>query len=209
MRLPPLSVPTRIGAVAIMAVIAATGSSMAASAAVAAQPAHSQSGHPAQKPARHQSAGPSSKPSAYQSAKPSANQSAKPSASASASPPAKIVTALSIGVAKRPAPVPSASSSAAASPAPSASPARKHGITAVVFGRLFVPAANNQGVRGKVVWLLRQGANGHWFVAGRQFTGPRGGVAFVVHVFKTATFKLAFRGTPRFTAAISATTTIS
>jgi hypothetical protein len=122
------------------------------------------------------------------SASPSVSSSVSSSASPSAAP-ATIVTALSIGVTKQ--------------------VARKHQITAVVFGRLFVPSESDHGVRGRVVWLLRQGANGQWFVAGREFTGPHGGVAFGVHVFKTATFELVFRGTPRFAAATSATTTIS
>jgi hypothetical protein len=181
----PVSLPARIGAVAAAVVIAAIGSSTAASAAVAAPPAHPQQ-------PRHQLGHTAGKYDHQRSASPSASASASPSASPSGSPsaaPAKIVTELSIGVTRQ--------------------VAHKHQITAVVFGRLFVPSGSDHGVRGKVVWLLRQGANGHWFVAGRQFTGPHGGVAFGVHVFNSANFELVFRGTPRFTAATSATTTIS
>jgi hypothetical protein len=178
----PVTLPARIGAVAAAVVIAAIGSSTAAGAAVAAQPGHPQHqpSYAAKQSDRKRSASPSVSPSAGPSATPSASPSAAP---------AKIVTALSIGVTKQ--------------------VAHKHQITAVVFGRLFVPSNSDHGVRGKAVWLLRQGANGQWIVAGREFTGPRGGVAFGVHVFKSATFELVFRGTPRFAAATSATTTIS
>jgi hypothetical protein len=100
----------------------------------------------------------------------------------------KVLTALSIGV--------------------SGQVAGNHEITAVVSGRLFEPRENDHGVRGKVVWLLRQGPGGHWIVAGQELTGVYGGVAFVVHVFQTASFRLAFDGTANFTAAISIGRTI-
>jgi hypothetical protein len=86
--------------------------------------------------------------------------------------------------------------------------ARNHEITAVVGGRLSEPREGDHGVRGKVVWLLREGPGGHWIVAGQQLTGPHGGVAFVVHVLQTANFRLAFDGTANFTAAVSAARTI-
>jgi hypothetical protein len=100
----------------------------------------------------------------------------------------KVLTALSIGV--------------------SGQVAGNHETTAVVGGRLFEPREYDHGVRGKVVWLLRQGPGGHWVVAGQELTGPHGGVGFVVHVVQTATFRLAFDGAPNFTAAVSAARTI-
>jgi hypothetical protein len=100
----------------------------------------------------------------------------------------KVLTALSIGV--------------------SGQVAGNHETTAVVGGRLFEPREYGHGVRGKVVWLLRQGPGGHWVVAGQELTGPHGGVGFVVHVVETATFRLAFDGAPNFTAAVSAARTI-
>jgi hypothetical protein len=100
----------------------------------------------------------------------------------------KVLTALSIGV--------------------SGQVAGNHETTAVVGGRLFEPREYGHGVRGKVVWLLRQGPAGNWVVAGQELTGPRGGVGFVVHVFQTANFRLAFDGTANFTAALSAARTI-
>lgn len=100
----------------------------------------------------------------------------------------KVLTALSIGV--------------------SSQVAGHHQITAVVGGRLSEPRESDHGVRGKVVWLLRQGPGGHWIVAGQELTGPHGGVAFAVHVFQTATFRLAFDGTANFTAAVSTARTI-
>jgi hypothetical protein len=100
----------------------------------------------------------------------------------------KVLTALSIGV---------------VNPAVS-----NHEVSAVVAGRLFEPREFGHGVRGKVVWLLRRGPSGAWVVAGHELTGLRGGVAFAVHVWDTATFRLVFRGTPNFTAAVSAPRTI-
>jgi hypothetical protein len=100
----------------------------------------------------------------------------------------KVLTALSIGVAR---PV-----------------VHNHQVSAVVAGRLFEPRELGHGVRGKVVWLLRRGAGGHWIVAGHELTGLRGVVAFPVHVGISATFRLAFAGTPNFTAALSAARTI-
>lgn len=86
--------------------------------------------------------------------------------------------------------------------------AGSHQTSAVVGGRLFEPREGDHGVRGKVVWLLRQGPDGHWVVAGQELTGLHGGVAFVVHVVDTANFRLAFDGTANFTAAVSAARTI-
>jgi hypothetical protein len=117
---------------------------------------------------------------------------ASPSPSASASPAAsvaKIATALSIGV--------------------TGEVAHNQRIKAVIDGRLFEPTNADHGVRGRAVFLLRQGADGHWFVVGQEITGPHGGVAFPVHAFKSATFRLVFRGTLHLTGAISAATTIS
>jgi len=82
-------------------------------------------------------------------------------------------------------------------------------ITATVVGRLYEPREFDHGVRGKTVLLLREGAGGHWAVAGHELTGPHGGVAFGVHVWKHATFRLVFPGTPNFRASISAARTIS
>jgi hypothetical protein len=101
----------------------------------------------------------------------------------------KVLTALSIGV--------------------SGQVAGSHVTTAVVGGRLFEPREYDHGVRGKVVWLLREGPAGHWIVAGQELTGPHGGVAFTVHVVQTASFRLAFDGAANFTAAISTARTIS
>ena len=119
-------------------------------------------------------------------------------------------------------PSPSASASSAASPSPAIAKvatalsigvtgevAHNQRIKAVIDGRLFEPTAADHGVRGKAVFLLRQGANGHWFVVGQELTGPHGGVAFPVHAFKSATFRLVFRGTRHLTGAVSAETTIS
>lgn len=100
----------------------------------------------------------------------------------------KVLTALSIGL--------------------SGQVAGNHETSAVVGGRLFEPRENDHGVRGKVVWLLRQGLGGHWVVAGQELTGPYGGVAFVVHVYQNANFRLAFDGTANFTATVSAARTI-
>jgi hypothetical protein len=86
--------------------------------------------------------------------------------------------------------------------------ARTHQVSAAVVGRLSEPREYGHGVRGKVVSLLRRGAGGRWVVAGQELTGPRGRVAFVVHVFQTATFRLVFGGTPNFTAAVSVARTI-
>ncbi|HXZ64620.1 MAG TPA: hypothetical protein VEH05_07795 [Streptosporangiaceae bacterium] len=174
MRLPPASIPARIGAVAAAAALIATvGGTTAASAAVRSHPqqprhevGHAVVGDAARQTYRQKSASPSPTPAV-----------------------GKVLTALSIGVFRQ--------------------VAHKHRITAVIDGRLFEPNESDHGVRGKIVLLLREGAGGHWAVVGREFTGPHGGVAFGVHVRKSATFRLVFPGTPNFRASISATETIS
>jgi hypothetical protein len=107
-------------------------------------------------------------------------------ASASVATPAvgKVLTALSIGVSQ---PV-----------------AYQHQVTALVAGRLSEPREQDHGVRGKVVWLMRRGALGHWAAVDHAVTGTYGAVAFRVHVLQGAAFRLAFAGTPNFTPAVSA-----
>ncbi len=182
MRLLPAPMAVRIGTVAVAAAIAVVGGTTAASAAAPGSAGHSQ-------PPRHP---------VYRAAKQGDQQrpTASPSASASASPAAspspavvKIATALSIGV--------------------TGEVTHNQRTRAVIDGRLFEPTEADHGVGGKLVFLLRQAADGHWFLVGQEFTGPRGGVAFPVHVFKTATFELVFRGTRHLTGAVSAATTVS
>jgi hypothetical protein len=179
MRPLPAPVAVRIGTVAVAAAIAVAGGTAAASAAVPGSAGHS-------KAPKHQVA--SAVTQRYQQGSPAPSASASPAASPSPAV-AKIATALSIGVAGE--------------------VAHNQRINAVIDGRLFEPTNADHGVRGKTVFLLRQGADGHWFVVGQELTGPHGGVAFPVHAFKSATFRLVFRGTRHLTAAVSAATTIS
>jgi hypothetical protein len=181
MRLLPAPMAVRIGTVAVAAAIAVAGGTAVASAAVPASAGHS-------KAPRHQVGG-AAKQSYQQRSAESPSPSPSASSAASASPVAQIATALSIGV--------------------TGEVAHNQRIRAVVVGRLFEPANADHGVRGKAVFLLRQGANGNWFVVGQELTGPHGGVAFPVHAFKSATFRLAFRGTRHLAGAVSAATTIS
>jgi hypothetical protein len=182
MRLLPAPMAVRIGSVAVAAAIAVAGGTAAASAAVPGSAGHS-------KQPQHQVGGAAKQRYQQRSgASPSPSASASPTPSASSAV-VKIATALSIGV--------------------TGEVAHKQRIRAVIDGRLFEPAEGDHGVRGKLVFLLRQGANGNWFVVGQEITGPHGGVAFPVHAFKSATFRLAFRGTPHFTGAVSTAETIS
>ncbi len=183
MRLLPAPIAVRIGTVAVAAAIAVVGGTAAASAAVPGSAGHSR--QPQHKVGNAVKQRDEQQPTRQY---PSPSGSASPSASPSAAV-VKIATALSIGV--------------------TGEVAHNQRIKAVIDGRLFEPTEADQGVRGKVVFLLRQGADGHWFVVGQEFTGPRGGVAFRVRVFKTATFELAFRGTRHLTGTVSAATTIS
>ncbi len=179
MRLLPAPMAVRIGTVAAAAAIAVVGATTVASASVPA-------GH-AKQP-QHSAGGAAQQRDKQRSAA-SASTSASPSPAASPSPVVKIPTALSIAV--------------------TGEVTHKQRTRAVIDGRLSESTGADQGVRGKVVFLLRQGADGHWFVVGQQFTGPNGGVAFRVRVFKSATFELAFRGTRHLAGAVSSTTTIS
>jgi hypothetical protein len=180
MRLLPAPMAVRIASVAVAAAIAVAGGTAVASAAVPGSAGHS-------KAPKHQLGAAKQSYQQRPAESPSASASASPATSAS--PVAQIATALSIGV--------------------TGEVAQNQRIKAVIDGRLFEPANADHGVRGKVVFLLRQGANGHWFVVGQELTGPHGGVAFPVHAFNSATFRLVFRGTRHLTSAVSAATTIS
>jgi hypothetical protein len=182
MRLLPAPMAVRIGTVAVAAAIAVAGGTAAASAAVPGSASHS--------PAPKHQVGGAAKQSYQQRSATSPSPSASASPAASASPTvAKVATALSIGV--------------------TGEVAHNQRIKAVIDGRLFEPTNDDHGVRGKAVFLLRQGAGGHWLVVGQELTGPHGGVAFPVHAYKSATFRLVFRGTRHLTGAVSAATTIS
>jgi hypothetical protein len=81
-----------------------------------------------------------------------------------------------------------------------------HRTTAVVYGQL---TSNSVPLRHLRVWLARQGAKGKWHLVRAERTGRNGYVRFRVHMRKTTTFALVFRGTRNFAKAMSPTDTIT
>jgi hypothetical protein len=77
---------------------------------------------------------------------------------------------------------------------------------AFVAGHL---TAGKYNLRGKRVWLLRQGYKGHWYVVKTELTRRYGHVLFSLHVGKKPVHvRLAFRGTKNFAPSVSKVNTI-
>jgi len=85
-------------------------------------------------------------------------------------------------------------------------PVAAHHLTfARIVGQL---TSNGTPIRFKMIWLERQGPNGHWFIVQRELTRPHGWVAFRVRERKTSSFRLVFHGTANFKPAVSSTVTV-
>jgi len=78
---------------------------------------------------------------------------------------------------------------------------------AVINGHL---TAGKYNLRALRVWLLRQGAKGHWYIVKTELTRPYGHVLFLVHIGKRAVkFRLVYFGNRNFAPSVSAADTIA
>ncbi len=76
----------------------------------------------------------------------------------------------------------------------------RHQTTAWVYGQL---TSGTTPLRHLHVWLARKGPNGKWHLVREERSGRNGWVGFRVHMRKTSSFALVFRGTRNFARSVS------